>query len=90
MIYYASSHKEGAETLAKKHDLRPIPSNKYVSEDSLKIYTGALEHHALFDAIQVHPAVHAYVLLDLTLHFHPDNLLELIGVAYQKYFKSFA
>ena len=89
MIYYATSHKQGATQLEKKYKLRPVPTSEYISEAVLKRYALFPDHDKLFQAIQAHETTHAYVLNDLVLHFHPDAVLFTVTNSYQEFFRSF-
>lgn len=86
MIYYASSHTEGARGIALKCGLRPVPPKEFISERKLGAYVIFEDHDVLLYAVQEHKTICAYALSDLILYFHPDTIVPLIKQAYKKYF----
>lgn len=85
MIYYASSHKSGARKLAYKYDLRFVKAKMYLNEKDLRPYGVINDREKLFEALHAHPKVHAYVLPNLRIYFHPDTVIPIIAEACKKY-----
>ena len=86
MIYYAATHTEGADVLEHKYDLPSCTSQQYVHQSELFKYFDQCDMERLFDAVAEHPTVHAYVLDDLEMYFHPQSLTGVISKAYQEFF----
>ena len=88
MIYYALSHKDGAQTLATKYHLPYVPPEDYIKESALTPYLDTLDHDLLLHAIQIHKKVHAYVLSGLSMYFHPVPITKIVSTSFERYFIS--
>jgi hypothetical protein len=88
MICYAKNHYEGALKLIQKYDLKVVLAKEFISEDKLSEYALFNDHDKFLHAIQQHKEIHAYVLPNLKMYFHPDTILPLIGGAHEEYFKT--
>ena len=88
MIYYAKNHFDGAVKLIQKYDLRVVLAKEFISEKELGKYALFEDHDKFLHAVQGHKEVHAYVLPNLQMYFHPDTILPIVGGAFEEYFKT--
>jgi len=86
MIYFALSHKDGAETVSSKYGLRYVSPKEYVKEGKLCALVPMLDHDKLLNAIQDHEDIHAYVLSGTSIYFHPDPVMKAVTTVYKDYF----
>lgn len=88
MIYYAKTPKQGMTHLEETYNLRAVPFKQYFPENKVRRYAQGMTDDEFFSVIGVSNFLHAFVLDDLRMYFHPDEVLQALKNAHYKYFSS--